>query len=147
MRGLTHFGDGTSWVIVSLILLVLGIPGTQQIGLLVGFGALFAALAAQAVKRVTRRRRPDVGIVGFKALVANPDAFSFPSGHTAAAFGVAVAVMGHGSGLWPLMSGLAVSIGFSRVYLGAHYPLDVGVGALLGTASGAAAQLAVRSLL
>ncbi len=146
MRGLTHFGDATSWTIVSLILLVLGLPGTQRIGLLVGFGALLAALAAQAVKRVTRRRRPDVGIVGFKALVANPDAFSFPSGHTAAAFGVSVAVMGHG-GLWPLMSGLAVSIGFSRVYLGAHYPLDVGVGALLGTACGAAAQLLVRSLL
>lgn len=147
MKGLTHFGDGTSWTLVALILISLGSVEAREAGLLLGWGAGLSALTAQVVKRISRRRRPDVGISGFKALVANPDAFSFPSGHTAAAFGVAVAVMGHTAGLGPLMAGLAAAIALSRVYLGAHYPLDVAVGALIGTASGAAAQHVVLHVL
>jgi undecaprenyl-diphosphatase len=147
MKGLTHFGDATSWTLVALILISVGSVESRETGLLLGWGAGIAAMGAQVVKRLSRRRRPDAGIAGFKALVANPDAFSFPSGHTAAACGVAVAVMGHGAGLGPLMGGLAAAIAISRVYLGAHYPLDVAVGALIGTASGAAAQQIVHHLL
>jgi len=143
MKGLTHFGDATSWTIVALILLSVGSPEAERVGMLVGLGALFAAVFAQVVKRISRRPRPDSGIAGFKALVGNPDAYSFPSGHTAAAFGVAVAVMGSGAGLAPLMGVLAFGIGFSRVYLGAHYPLDVAVGAGLGTVAGVCAQYAL----
>ena len=45
--------------------------------------------------------------------------------------------------LGPAAVALAVGIGLSRVYLGAHYPLDVAAGAMLGTMAGAAARLLV----
>jgi len=79
--------------------------------------------------------RPTEGIVGFTALVENPDAFSFPSGHSAAAFAVALAMAGVIPGA-PLFVFLAFAIGLSRLYLGAHYPLDVAVGACIGLLCG-----------
>jgi undecaprenyl-diphosphatase len=79
--------------------------------------------------------------MGFEALAENPDRFSFPSGHTTAAFAAAVALAGAPYGLGPAALVLAVGIGASRVYLGAHYPLDVGVGVVLGSLSGAATRL------
>jgi len=76
-------------------------------------------------------------------LAENPDRFSFPSGHTAAAFAVAVAFAGEPGGLGPLALLLATGIGLSRVYLGAHYPLDVAAGGMLGVFAGLAARLLV----
>ncbi len=147
MKGLTHFGDGTSWLILGLVLAAQGTQSAQRLALLLAVGAGAAALSAQLLKRLLKRRRPDAGIAGFRALVMNPDAFSFPSGHTAAAAGVAVAFFGHGAELSSLMTLLACGVGFSRVYLGAHYPLDVGVGALLGIGAGVTSQLTVPALL
>jgi len=146
MKAITRLGDASSWIFLSLVLCLSGAGGTARLGLLVGAGAGIAAGVTQVVKRVSRRRRPDEGIAGFRALVMNPDAFSFPSGHTAAAFGVSVAVIGQAELLGPLFAVLALGIGFSRVYLGAHYPLDVAAGAAIGVASGLGAQEVVASL-
>jgi undecaprenyl-diphosphatase len=61
-----------------------------------------------------------------------PRTYSFPSGHAASTFGAAFAV----SRMWPSGRALwwiiAVLIGYSRIYLGHHYPLDVFGGALVG---------------
>ena len=61
-----------------------------------------------------------------------PRSLSFPSGHSAAAFGAAVAI----GRMWPqgrvLWWTLAVLMGYSRIYVGHHYPLDVAGGAGLG---------------
>ncbi|HSN92574.1 MAG TPA: phosphatase PAP2 family protein [Anaeromyxobacteraceae bacterium] len=98
---------------------------------------------SQAVKRGLARARPDSAIEGVEALAANPDRFSFPSGHTAAAIAVAVAFAGAPFGLGPGAAVLAAGIALSRVYLGAHYPLDVAAGAVLGLLAGVAARLLV----
>jgi len=142
-RTLTHLGDAKSWTIAGLALLATGNARTVHLGLRLGAAAGLATLLSQALKRSLSRERPDSAIAGFEALAQNPDQFSFPSGHTAAAFGVAVAFAGEPRALGPLSLLLAVGIALSRVYLGAHYPLDVGAGAALGVCAGLAARLLV----
>jgi undecaprenyl-diphosphatase len=139
----TRAGDGKTWTVAGLACLATFTPRGTHLGLRLGAATLVATLLSQTLKRSLSRARPDASIAGFEALAANPDRFSFPSGHTAAAFGVAVAFSGEPWGLGPLALLLAVGIGLSRVYLGAHYPLDVGVGAVLGVCAGIAARLLV----
>jgi undecaprenyl-diphosphatase len=60
---------------------------------------------------------------------------------------VALALVGQGQALAALTLVLAAGIGVSRIYLGAHYPLDVAAGALLGGACGWAARSLLAGLL
>jgi undecaprenyl-diphosphatase len=57
-----------------------------------------------------------------------------------------VALAGEGNGLGLLCTGLASGIAVSRVYLGAHYPVDVAAGVVLGAACGLVAKLLAGSL-
>jgi len=142
-RGLTRAGDGKSWTLVALAFLATRTPTGVHLGLRLAAATLLATLLSQVLKRGLNRPRPTRAIEGFTALAENPDAFSFPSGHTAAASAVAVAFAGQGHGLGPASLALAFGIGLSRVYLGAHYPLDVAAGAALGALAGALARLLV----
>lgn len=66
-------------------------------------------------------------------LPPRPRTLSFPSGHTAAAFGAAIALsrmLPQARVVWWL---LALTMGYARVYVGHHYPLDVVGGAVVGT--------------
>lgn len=57
---------------------------------------------------------------------------SFPSGHAANAFMVAVILSSLHKRKWPVFYSAAFLVSLSRVYLGVHYPLDVLAGAVLG---------------
>ena len=142
-RALTRIGDGKSWTAIGLACLAARTPLGTHLGLRIAAATLGATALSQSLKRSLTRARPDASIAGFEPLAENPDRFSFPSGHTAAAFAVAVAFAGEPGGLGPLALLLATGIGLSRVYLGAHYPLDVAAGGMLGVFAGLAARLLV----
>jgi undecaprenyl-diphosphatase len=142
-RTLTRAGDARSWAALGLACFATLTPRGVHLGLRLAAATGAATLLSQSLKRSLTRARPDSAIAGFEALATNPDQFSFPSGHTSAAFAVAVAFAGEPFGLGPAALLLAVGIALSRVYLGAHYPLDVVAGGALGVVAGALARLVV----
>jgi undecaprenyl-diphosphatase len=63
--------------------------------------------------------------------VAHASGQSFPSDHATAAFGLALATFALLSRRWgAALFVLALLIGFARVYVGIHYPGDIGGGLL-----------------
>jgi membrane-associated phospholipid phosphatase len=98
--------------------------------------AVTSAVVNLGVKRLGRRRRPDREGAGvpLDRHVRMPTSLSFPSGHSASAFAFATGV---GNELPPIavpLHGLAAAVAYSRVHTGVHYPGDVVVGSLIGTA-------------
>ena len=76
-------------------------------------------------------RRPSGG----GPLIAIPHSDSFPSGHTATSFACATVLTALVPRAAPAFYALALAIGYSRVYIGMHWPLDVVGGAVLGIAT------------
>lgn len=135
IRFLSHTGDGFLYPIMAGLIYIL-FPET---GLnffkssLIAFGIelpLFMIL-----KKYFKRVRPYKVIPGINNIVTPVDRFSFPSGHTAAACVFSTLLVYFIPVLLIPLAIWAVMVGFSRVFLGVHYPTDILAGILLGTAS------------
>lgn len=133
----TMLGDaGMIWILLTVILLI--IPKTRKSGVV-----LLAALCADLIlcngilKNLFARIRPYDINTQVQLLIARPDDFSFPSGHTAASFTAVAALYFSGEKkLWKMALILACLIAFSRLYLYVHYPTDILGGILVGIAAG-----------
>lgn len=101
-------------------------------------GSLVAALISRGFKFWLPLPRPAAVLDVSQIIIigAKLKAHSFPSGHTVTAFAFVVA--------WLALAGwralpvviLAALAGFSRIAVGAHWPVDVLAGALIGLAGG-----------
>lgn len=98
---------------------------------------LVATLIKGGIKRLVGRTRPNVlmdeGDYEVRALAPNEGPWhSFPSGHTAGATAVARAVVRVYPGARLPAYGAAVAVGLVQLPRGAHYPIDVAAGLVVG---------------
>ena len=121
---------GFVWVAIAAV--VAGATRRPPVFLLTVAGVAAADLLAFAIKTIVAVDRPPVRYASPEPLVRVPTDYSFPSGHTATSFAAALILARAVPGRAWLFYVLAAAIGFSRIYAGVHYPIDVLGGALLG---------------
>lgn len=128
---------GYPWVVVPPLVLAVGIfyfKGLKSSAVLLLVSVPGAAILGIALKTFFERARPDLFDTGYEASF-----YSFPSGHAITAvslYGVIIfliAIHLEGWRRWTVVVAgtvLVLLIGFSRLYLGVHYPSDVAAGYL-----------------
>jgi undecaprenyl-diphosphatase len=124
-------GDGQLYVVIfGLLLWQLGWESSIVQAVLLAF--LIERPVYFVLKNGLKRDRPQVALENYRSSIIPSDQFSFPSGHTSAAFMMATLM---GSSVPVLLIPLycwAAIVGFSRIVLGVHFPTDTLIGALLG---------------
>ena len=148
---LTHVGDG----LMAVAVCVLWLFQKKWPRAIVLFGAFaVSGILAQLIKHSVASPRPAVffasngqQIDAVQGVTLLSNFKSFPSGHTATAFALAtslVLLLPWWQKRWWLAFVAALSIGYSRVYLGQHFLQDVLAGSVLGVLSAAAMYVLLR---
>ena len=145
----THLGSATAvWVIAAV-----GVPVLRRRRVLMtAWAAAFvgAALLEKVLKQAIQRARPPADISHVES-----ESYSFPSGHAIkglVCYAMLAYVLGRVADLegprriavYVAAAALIAAIGWSRVYLGAHYPSDVVAGFVVGIAWVAICLVGVR---
>ncbi len=132
MIAATRGGDGWLWSLMGLVVALFG--GSER-----GPAILSASLAVASgigvfllLKRSFGRKRPCAMHPHCWATLLPPDQFSFPSGHTITAFGMALTLGAFYPSMLPGLLFCAASVAVSRILLGMHFLTDVLAGAAIG---------------
>lgn len=126
---------GMLWLVVSVAMLCF--KKTRKAGAAALFALAIGFVCTNIVlKPLVQRTRPWLVVEGLTVLISEGDPYSFPSGHTCASFAAACAWRPYLPERWGNTAVVfAVLMGFSRLYVGVHFPSDVLAGALVGCLS------------
>ena len=151
MKYLTYIGEfGAGAIVCAIVLLIF--KKTRWAGVAVAIALVLDVLIVNVIlKPIVDRPRPweDYPDLGFQEFydsihVFKPDDASFPSGHTAALFAAAVALVLYYKVKGLPALGVALLVAISRIYLCMHYPTDVIGGIVIGSACGVAGYFLMK---
>jgi undecaprenyl-diphosphatase len=147
MIALSEFGVGAlGWLIVGVALTLLKRCPRLALLQLVLVLICTSVIVNGVLKPAIGRQRPWQRTSALEVIGVRAGGASFPSGHASAAGAGALvlsAVEPAAAWLWWT---LALAIGYSRIYLGDHYPLDVLAGGAIGAAVAWAMRWGIRAL-
>lgn len=143
---ITSLGNaGILWILIGLVLLTR--RSWRKTGVVLLLALLIEAFFCNIVlKNLVAMPRPFTLHENVQLLIPAPHDYSFPSGHTGAAFASAAALYFSRARYWIVVFVLAVLIAFSRLYLYVHFPTDVLAGIVLGIASAWLAEQCVSAI-
>lgn len=136
MWGLTQIGNMATALVLAAAVYFLGY---HLIAAEIVLGMISLWLVVESFKMLVDRERPYLALLGARVIGVHEPGLSFPSGHTSQTFFM-MTLLVQVFRLGPLgatcLYTLAFLVGFTRMYVGAHYPRDVLGGAMLGTVWG-----------
>ena len=137
----TQLGNMLTAFMAALLLFLLH---DRDLAVEIIFGTLTLWLLVELIKAIADRDRPFLTLDKARVIGWREKGDSFPSGHTTQVFFLATLFIhrfGLGIGASILLYLLAALVGFTRIYVGAHYPRDVIAGTVLGSVWGILATL------
>ncbi len=133
---ITLFGEsGIFYICITLGLMIY--KKTRKTGFMLAMSLILGLLVCNVMlKPLVARPRPYTVRTDVIMLVEALNDYSFPSGHTVAAFEAATVMVIRNRIAGIIFTVLAVFIAFSRLYLYVHYPTDILAGIVIGVISG-----------
>ena len=155
MRGYPRWLDRFMWIATQLgnmlaafiIAFLLFILNYRRLAIEIIFGTLTLWLLVEIIKALSDRDRPFLTLDKTRVIGWREKGDSFPSGHTTQTFFLMTLFIHRfqlGMGESIALYGVAALVGFTRIYVGAHYPRDVVAGVVLGSVWGILAMLVDR---
>jgi undecaprenyl-diphosphatase len=130
---LSRSGDGYLQVLTPAVVWLSGSVLAPTYAVALAAAMLMERIVYYIMKNTLKRLRPCDFKKNLKSLIAASDKFSFPSGHTSAAFCFSTITILTFGGAFAAMFVWASLVGASRVIIGVHYPGDIVAGAVMGS--------------